>query len=285
MNAGNGERGPGIGRGRLGAIWRAAASGLATAAAVAACQPSNPERSSTPAGGASATGGGEAPGVGSGFPVPAPRSPVPRVVFLGTSLTAGLGLDPDSAYPALVGRKADSAGTPIAAINAGVSGETSAGALRRVDWVLGEPADVIVVETGANDGLRGQSTDALRRNLEQIVARARTLHPRARVALVQMEAPPNFGAAYTRRFHDVYPAVARSTGAVLLPFLLEGVAGEARLNQADGIHPNEEGARRVATTVWRALAPLVTAPAGVAAAVNAPATAAPPMVDAPTGSP
>jgi acyl-CoA thioesterase-1 len=255
-------------------------------AALVACQPSGAERSSTPAGGASATSAGNGTsGAGGSAAAPASRSAAPRVVFLGTSLTAGLGLDPDSAYPAVVGRKADSAGTPIAAVNAGVSGETSAGALRRVDWVLGEPADVIVVETGANDGLRGQSTDALRRNLEQIVGRARALHPQARVAVVQMEAPPNFGAAYTRRFHDVYPAVARSTGAVLFPFLLEGVAGEARLNQADGIHPNEEGARQVATTVWRALAPLVTAPAGVAAAVNAPATGAPPMVDAPTGSP
>jgi acyl-CoA thioesterase-1 len=199
------------------------------------------------------------------------------VVFLGTSLTAGLGLDPDSAYPALVERKADSAGTPITAVNAGVSGETSAGALRRLDWVLGEPADVIVVETGANDGLRGQSPDALRRNLEQIVGRAKALHPAARVAVVQMEAPPNFGAAYTRRFHDVYPAVARSTGAALFPFLLDSVAGVARLNQPDGIHPNEEGARRVATTVWRALAPLVAPAVGAGPAA--------PVAAAPTGSP
>jgi acyl-CoA thioesterase-1 len=204
----------------------------------------------------------------------APAPTRPRVVFIGTSLTAGLGLDPDSAYPALVERKADSAGTPITAVNAGVSGETSAGALRRVDWVLADPADVIVVETGANDGLRGQSPDALRRNLEQIVGRARALHPRAKVAVVQMEAPPNFGQGYTRRFHDVYPAVARGTGAALFPFLLEGVAGEGRLNQPDGIHPNEEGARRVATTVWRALQPLVAttgaAPLAASAAGGSP---------------
>jgi acyl-CoA thioesterase-1 len=205
------------------------------------------------------------------------------VVFIGTSLTAGLGLDPDSAYPAVVARKADSAGTPIVAVNAGVSGETSAGALRRIDWVLGDPADVIVVETGANDGLRGQSPDALRRNLEQIVGRARALHPQARIAVVQMEAPPNFGAGYTRRFHDVYPAVARSTGAVLFPFLLDGVAGEARYNQADGIHPNEVGARRVATTVWQALAPLVGAGGRVPPA--GPAVGRPVAAGAGAGSP
>jgi acyl-CoA thioesterase-1 len=240
-----------MGRGRRAP---AALAVIVTAAALAACQPGGtagqapPPTDGTPSGAAGAT-----------------VAPRPRIVFIGTSLTAGLGLDPDSAYPALVERKADSAGTPITVVNAGVSGETSAGALRRVDWVLGDAADVIVVETGANDGLRGQSPDALRRNLEQIVGRARTLHPRARVALGQMEAPPNFGAAYTRRFHDAYPAAARSTGAVLLPFLLEGVAGESRLNQPDGIHPNEEGARRVATTVWRALAPLVVAPVAAAA--------------------
>jgi acyl-CoA thioesterase-1 len=245
---------------------------MVTAAALAACQPSG----STTAAPSAGSGGGTPPAAAGAAAVAAP----PRVVFLGTSLTAGLGLDPDSAYPALVQRKADSAGTPIVAVNAGVSGETSAGALRRVDWVLGEPADVIVVETGANDGLRGQSTDALRRNLEQIVGRARALHPRARVALVQMEAPPNFGAAYTRRFHDAYPAAARSSGATLLPFLLEGVAGVSRLNQADGIHPNEEGARRVATTVWRAVAPLVAAPAAPAGPARPVAAAA-----APTRSP
>jgi acyl-CoA thioesterase-1 len=203
------------------------------------------------------------------------------VVFIGTSLTAGLGLDLDSAYPALVERKADSAERPSSTVNAGVSGETSAGALRRIDWVLGEPADVVVVETGANDGLRGQSTEALQRNLEQIVGRARALHPNARVAVVQMEAPPNFGAAYARRFHNVYPAVARSTGATLFPFLLDSVAGVGRLNQPDGIHPNEEGARRVAATVWRALAPLVAMPGAAAAA----APAAPPVAAGRTGSP
>ena len=251
-----------------------------TAAALTACQPNGSSAGQTAqqADGTPATAAGAPAGTPGGTPAAPAR---PRVVFIGTSLTAGLGLDPDSAYPALVERTADSAGTPITAVNAGVSGETSAGALRRVDWVLGEPADVIVVETGANDGLRGQSTAALKGNLEQIVARARALHPRAHIAVVQMEAPTNFGAAYTRRFHDVYPAVARSTGAALFPFLLDGVAGVSRLNQADGIHPNEEGERRVAATVWRALAPLVAAPAGVSATAVVPAPAAVPAAGSP----
>lgn len=245
-----------------------------TAAALAACQPAQGGSTPTNAGGAStgaerAGGGASSGGVSSGGVSrggvsssgttnnAAATTGRPRVVFLGTSLTAGLGLDPDSAYPALVERKAAAAGTPITVVNAGVSGETSAGALRRVDWVLREPADVIVVETGANDGLRGQRPDSLAANLTRIVERARAAQPRARVALVQMEAPRNFGAAYVARFHAVYPDVARRTGATLLPFLLDGVAGDPRLNQPDGVHPNEEGARRVADTMWRALAPLV----------------------------
>ena len=178
-------------------------------------------------------------------------------MFIGTSLTAGLGLDPDSAYPAVVGRLAAAAGTPIAVVNAGVSGETSAGALRRVDWVLREPADVVVIETGANDGLRGESVDSLRANLEAILARVRRDRPGARVALVQMEAPRNFGPGYTGRFHAAFPAAARAAGVPLFPFLLDGVAGVPRLNQADGVHPTAEGARRVGATVWKALQPLV----------------------------
>ncbi len=225
-----------------------------------------PGTSGAPAAAPGARAGDAAPAGTAGSPGRPPAAGRPRVVFVGTSLTAGLGLDPDSAYPALVQRKADSAGTPIVAVNAGVSGETSAGALRRIDWVLGEPADVIVIETGANDGLRGQSPAALRQNLEQIIARARALQPRARVALVQMEAPPNLGRGYAQRFHAVYPEVARGTGVTLLPFLLEGVAGVARYNQPDGIHPNEEGARRVADGVWRALAAVVREAAGAPAA-------------------
>jgi acyl-CoA thioesterase-1 len=180
------------------------------------------------------------------------------VLFLGTSLTAGLGLDPEDAYPALIQRKADSAGLRVRVENAGLSGETSAGALRRVDWLLRGPVDVFVLETGANDGLRGLDVDSTRRNIERIVAKVRSTRPTARIFLVQMEAPPNLGTKYTDQFRAMFPAVARATGATLLPFLLEGVAGVSSLNQPDGIHPNEAGARRVAATVWQGLAPALT---------------------------
>jgi acyl-CoA thioesterase I len=183
----------------------------------------------------------------------------PRVLFIGTSLTAGLGLDPDSAYPAIIERAAAEAGVPIAVSNAGVSGETSAGALRRMEWLVKEPVDVVVIETGANDGLRGVDPDSTAANLRSIIARLQESQPNARIALVQMEAPTNLGAAYTSRFRAVFPEVAELTRVTLLPFLLEGVAGVPTLNQPDGIHPNEEGARRVAKTVWTALKPLIPA--------------------------
>jgi acyl-CoA thioesterase-1 len=181
----------------------------------------------------------------------------PRVLVVGTSLTAGLGLDPADAYPAVLQRKADSAGYAVRIVNAGLSGETSAGLARRMDWLLREPAALVVVETGANDGLRGLDPDSLRGNLRRIVEAVRTRQPEARVVLVQMEAPPNFGPAYTARFRTVFGEVAAETGATLAPFLLEGVAGLRALNQGDGIHPNEEGARLAAATLWPTLAPLL----------------------------
>ena len=205
------------------------------------------------------TGATPAAAPGAATPPGAARPAVarPRVVFLGTSLTAGLGVDPDSAYPAVVGRLAAAAGAPITVVNAGVSGETSAGALRRVDWVLRAAADVVLIETGANDGLRGQSPDSLRANLDRLVERVRARQPGARILLVQMEAPRNLGAGYTARFRAVYPAAARAAGVTLAPFLLDSVAGVPALNQGDGIHPNEAGARRAGATVWRALRPVV----------------------------
>ncbi len=177
------------------------------------------------------------------------------VLIAGTSLTAGLGLDPSDAYPAVLERMADSTGVPVRVVNGGLSGETSAGLLRRIGWLLREPADVVVIETGANDGLRGVDPDSTRANLRRIVEEVRDAQPSARVLLVQMEAPPNLGAAYTARFRGMYAEVAEETGAGLVPFLLEGIAGESSLNQADGIHPNEEGARRAAAIVWGALRP------------------------------
>jgi acyl-CoA thioesterase-1 len=260
------------GKGRAAGAARSAVLTGLTGAALAACQPSGASGttgSTPPAAGGAAVGTSAAAGQRADGAAAGARRPA-RVVFIGTSLTAGLGLDPDSAYPALVERKASAAGTPITAVNAGVSGETSSGALRRVDWVLREPADWIVVETGANDGLRGQSPEALKQNLAEIVRRARAAQPQARVALVQMEAPRNLGATYVRRFHGVYPEVAREAGVPLLPFLLEGVAGVSSLNQPDGVHPNEEGERRVAENVWRALGPLLASPAGAPGAAAAP---------------
>ena len=177
------------------------------------------------------------------------------ILFLGTSLTAGLGLEPDSAYPQHIQRKIDASGFPYQVVNAGVSGETSAGLLRRLDWVLRRPADVIVVETGANDGLRGLAVGATRATIGQVLTRIRQARPDATVLLVQMEAPPNLGQEYTSTFRAMFPELAREQGVALLPFLLEGVAGEPRLNQNDGIHPNNDGERIVAENVWRALRP------------------------------
>ena len=186
----------------------------------------------------------------------------PRVLFLGTSLTAGLGLDPDSAYPQRIQRLADSAGLRFEVVNAGVSGETSAGLLRRLDWVLRQPARVIVVETGANDGLRGQSVKATRATIGQVLDRIQRDRPDATLVLAQMEAPTNLGREYTAAFHAMFPSLAREKGATLLPFLLDGVAGRPALNQADGVHPNDEGERIVTRNVWRALEPVLRRAAG-----------------------
>jgi acyl-CoA thioesterase-1 len=192
-----------------------------------------------------------------GSPPPIAAADRPSVVFLGTSLTAGLGLEPEQAYPALIQRKIDSAGLGYRVVNAGVSGETSAGARRRVDWLLREPVAVLVLETGANDGLRGLPPDSLRANIQAVFDRAKAISPTPKLVLVGMRVPPNYGRAYTDRFRAVYPEVARANGAELVPFLLDGVGGVAGLNQADGIHPTAEGQRVMAETVWRVLEPVL----------------------------
>lgn len=183
------------------------------------------------------------------------RAPV--VLFFGTSLTAGLGLAPEQAFPALIEKKAQAEGVPITVVNAGLSGETTAGAVRRIDWVLRTPVDLVVIESGANDALRGLSPEAARANLEQVIAVVKQKQPAAKIALIQIEAPPNLGPAYTRSFQTIYAEIARKEGITLLPFLLDGVAGIPRLNQADGIHPNVAGEQIVADNVWRALKPIV----------------------------
>lgn len=192
-------------------------------------------------------------------PAPGPRAPGARktVLVVGTSLTAGLGLDPEEAYPALLQQKADSVGLHVEVVNAGLSGETSAGALRRIDWLMRGPADVVIIETGANDGLRGLNVDSTRANLRALIGKVKAARPAARILLAQMEAPPNLGAKYTTAFRAMYQDVARETGVSMMPFLLEGVAGVSSLNQPDGIHPNERGEQIVANNVWSALEPVL----------------------------
>ena len=180
----------------------------------------------------------------------------PRIVMLGDSLTAGLGLDPADAFPTLIQRRLDDAALRFRVVNAGVSGDTSAGGLSRLDWALDGDVRVLVVALGGNDGLRGLPPEELKQNLAAIIARAQARH--ITVILAGMEAPPNFGESYVRAFHDVYPDLAKQYHVALIPFLLDGVAGIDTLNQADGIHPTPAGARIVANTVWRALEPVLS---------------------------
>lgn len=179
------------------------------------------------------------------------------IVFLGTSLTAGYGIDPESSYPARVQHIIDSLKLPYTVMNAGESGETSANAVRRLDWVLRSKPAVLVLETGANDGLRGQDVDSLRGNIQKIIDRVRAQSPETKIVLAGMEALPNLGADYTRRFRAVYPDAAKANNLPLIPFLLVNVGGVDSLNQNDGIHPNERGAEVVARTVWAVLGPLL----------------------------
>jgi acyl-CoA thioesterase-1 len=187
----------------------------------------------------------------------APPSPgsKPRVVVLGDSIAAGLGLPSDQSFPAIVQARINEAGLAYDVVNAGVSGDTTAGGLRRLDWALEGDVRVLVLELGANDGLRGLSVDEMSRNLGAIVERAKARN--IRVVLCGMEAPPNFGPEYTRAFRGAYASLARQHDIEFVPFVLDGVAGDPALNQGDGIHPNAEGARRVADLVWASLRPLL----------------------------
>lgn len=179
------------------------------------------------------------------------------MLCFGTSLTAGLGLDPEDAYPALLQAKIDSAQLRFRVINAGVSGETSAAGVRRIEWVLDQPVAVLVLELGANDALRGQDLAAARGNLQEIIDRTRARHPGVRVVVAGMEAPPNLGVRYTREFRRLFVDLARANHAALVPFILDGVAGRPELNQPDGLHPTAEGAKIMAENVWRVLAPIL----------------------------
>jgi len=166
-------------------------------------------------------------------------------------------VDPDEAFPAVVQGTIDAAGLRYRVVNAGVSGETSAGARRRIGWLMRQPVAVLVLETGANDGLRGQDPEATRENIQAIFDEARKQTPPPKLVLAAMEALPNYGEDYRRRFRAIYPQLAKANGATLVPFLLAGVAGDPRLNQADGIHPTAEGHARVAENVWKVLEPVL----------------------------
>lgn len=183
----------------------------------------------------------------------------PVILFLGNSLTAGHGLTAEEAFPALIQAKLDSAGYRYRVVNAGVSGETSAGGLRRIDWLLRLPIAVLVLELGANDALRGQDLAHTHRNLQQIIDRTRARYPDASIVIAGMQAPPNLGRAYTEEFRRIFVQLARDNDAALLPFLLEGVAAVPHLNQEDGIHPTAEGHRIIAENVWRVLEPVLRA--------------------------
>jgi acyl-CoA thioesterase-1 len=188
-------------------------------------------------------------------PSPADENAAPVILMLGDSLTAGFGLPSELAYPALVQERLEARGYPHRVVNAGVSGDTSAGGLSRLDWLLRQRVDIVLLALGANDGLRGQDPDAMRGNLAAVIERVQARG--IRVVLAGMQMPANYGLDYTRRFAGVYPELARRYKVPLIPFLLEGVALNGDLNQADGIHPNSEGARVVADTVWNALEPLL----------------------------
>jgi acyl-CoA thioesterase I len=189
----------------------------------------------------------------------APPDGARTVVFFGDSLTAGYGLqDPSTqSYPALIQARIDAAHLRWRVVNAGVSGETSAGGLRRVDWVLRQPVDVFVLELGANDGLRGTSPEVTRANLQAIVDRVRAKDPSARILLAGMRMPSSMSQEYSDTFSALFPALASRDGLILIPFLLEGVAGRADLNQGDEMHPNAAGAVIVADVVWKYLEPVL----------------------------
>jgi acyl-CoA thioesterase I len=181
------------------------------------------------------------------------------VVFLGDSLAAGYGVDPTEAFPALVQKKADSAGLAVTVVNAGVSGDTTAGGVRRLDWLLKRPVDILVIELGGNDGLRGTPVVSTRTNLVTMIRKARERYPAVQVVVAGMQMPPSMGQDYAAEFRDLFESVARTEKTGLIPFLLEGVGGIESLNQADQIHPNPQGHQKVAENVWKVLEPLLRA--------------------------
>lgn len=182
----------------------------------------------------------------------------PKVIlFYGDSLTAGHGLSTEEAFPALVDKSLREKGKAVKVINAGLSGETSAGGLSRLDWVLRQPVDIFILELGANDGLRGLPLEETRKNLQAIIDQVKKKNPTVTVVIAGMMVPPNMGPDYTASFQKIFPELAKMNGAKLIPFLLQGVAGNEKLNNADGIHPNVEGHKIVAGNVLKVVEPLL----------------------------
>ncbi|WP_226998991.1 arylesterase [Flavisolibacter tropicus] len=173
------------------------------------------------------------------------------ILFYGNSLTAGYGVEPSQAFPALIQQKIDSMNLSYKVVNAGVSGETSSGGNSRIDWILKQPVDVFVLELGANDGLRGIPVTETKKNLQSIISKVKAKYPHVKLVLAGMQVPPNMGQTYARSFQSIYPELAQANNMALIPFLLQGVGGEAKLNQQDGIHPTPEGHQIVAANVWQ----------------------------------
>lgn len=188
---------------------------------------------------------------------PADTAPKKVILFYGNSLTAGYGVEPSQAFPALVGQKIDSAGLNYTVVNAGLSGETTAGGKSRISWVMRQTVAVFVLELGGNDGLRGLPLSATRQNLQAIIDTVRQKSPQATIVLAGMQIPPNMGTTYTKDFRSLFKELADQNKLVLIPFLLEGVGGVPSLNQADGIHPTQAGHKIVANTVWKILKPVL----------------------------
>jgi acyl-CoA thioesterase-1 len=179
------------------------------------------------------------------------------ILFFGNSLTAGMGLDQNQAFPALIREKIDETDKPYLVVNAGLSGETSAGGLSRIDWILNQQVDVFVLELGANDGLRGLPLESTKDNLQGIIDKVKAKYPQVKIIVAGMMVPPNMGEDYSDEFVKIYPELADKNGGKLISFLLEGVAGNTHLNLPDGIHPNVEGHRIVANNVWKVLKPML----------------------------
>lgn len=180
-----------------------------------------------------------------------------RILVLGDSIAAGYGLDQEEAFPALINEKVQRAGLDYTVVNAGVSGDTTAGGLRRIGWLLRQPVEILILELGGNDGLRGISPEETEKNLGGIIDKVWEKYPSARIVLAGMQMPENMGAEYTEKFRELFGRVAKEKKTALVPFLLEGVGGKAELNQPDRIHPTAEGHRIVAENLWKTLRPLL----------------------------